>query len=103
MSHPGCMRAGVHQSGLGQPERLCSLVHRSLPPPRPCPQVLAGGARAGNAAIWFLKQGADVVSEWGAEVVAVGKDLPMVGAAFGLMHMIVCRAQTTQVRGALAS
>ena len=64
---------------------------------------MAGGARAGNAAIWFLKQGADVVSEWGAEVVAVGKDLPMVGAAFGLMHMIVCRAQTTQVRGALAS
>ena len=38
-----------------------------------------------------------IVKEFGAEVLAVGKDLPLVGAAFGVLHMIAERAGQAKV------
>ena len=38
-----------------------------------------------------------IVKEFAFDVFAVGKDLPLVGAAFGLLHMIASRVDQAKV------
>ena len=63
------------------------------------PQVFAGGEKAREVSRMILGAAKGVIEEFGAEVLAVGKDLPLVGAAFGLLQMIASRAVQAKVGG----
>ena len=61
--------------------------------------MLSGGEKVKGACMTLLNGAMDHLQEFGAEVLAIGKDLPMVGAAFSALLMIANRAQQAKVRG----